>query len=151
MAAQIAAATVCIVPLRIGSGTRLKILESAAMAKAVVSTGVGAEGLEFRHQQEIMIADSAHEFAGQVIAILKDAGLRARLGRAARDRVEHCYSFEVLRRSLSAALAECAGKPSAHAATALIGGEMPLSPAKPSQAGAERSCQALSRQEAARN
>ena len=43
----VAGATVCVVPLRIGSETRLKILEAAAMGKAVVSTSVGAEGLDF--------------------------------------------------------------------------------------------------------
>ncbi len=103
----VAGATVCVVPLRIGSGTRLKILEAAAMGKAVVSTSVGAEGLDFAAGKEIMIAADADEFIGHTLRLLKDPCLRARIGAAARAKVERCYSFGVLREALAAALAEC--------------------------------------------
>ena len=58
---HIARATVYVVPLRIGGGTRLKILEALAMGKAVVSTSIGAEGLNLTVGDEIMIADEANQ------------------------------------------------------------------------------------------
>jgi glycosyltransferase involved in cell wall biosynthesis len=63
-------ATVVIVPLRIGGGTRLKIFEAMAMAKALVSTSVGAEGLEVNDGLDIMIADDAPSFAAAIIQLL---------------------------------------------------------------------------------
>ena len=64
-----AEATVFVVPLRIGSGTRLKILEALAMGKAVVSTSVGAEGLALKNGEEILIADAPTAFANAVIRV----------------------------------------------------------------------------------
>jgi glycosyltransferase involved in cell wall biosynthesis len=106
MRTEIAKAAVCVVPLRIGSGTRLKILEAAAMAKPVVSTRVGAEGLDFAHGREIVLADEPKAFAGAVADLLRDASRRRELGRAARRRVEECYSLAALRTAVRAALAE---------------------------------------------
>jgi glycosyltransferase involved in cell wall biosynthesis len=104
MRAEIASATVCVVPLRIGSGTRLKILEAAAMAKPIVSTRLGAEGLEFRDGQEIALEDEPAAFADAVVKLLSAAPDRHRLGLAARTRVERNYSFSALRASLRRAL-----------------------------------------------
>lgn len=100
MRPQIARAAVCVVPLRIGSGTRLKILEAAAMAKPVVSTSLGAEGLDFADGSEILLADEPESFAGAVVELLNDAKRRRSLGAAARRRVEHSYSLAVLQGSL---------------------------------------------------
>jgi polysaccharide biosynthesis protein PslH len=72
-----------IVPLRIGGGTRLKIYEAMATAKAVVSTSVGAEGLDVHHGRDIMLADDARSFAQAVIMLLRDPELRRRYERAA--------------------------------------------------------------------
>jgi glycosyltransferase involved in cell wall biosynthesis len=69
---------VVIVPLRIGGGTRLKIYEAMATGKAVVSTTVGAEGLDVHHGQDIMLADDARSFAQAVILLLRDKDLRQR-------------------------------------------------------------------------
>jgi glycosyltransferase involved in cell wall biosynthesis len=77
-------AAVCVVPLRIGGGTRLKILEALAAGKPVVSTAVGAEGLDLRPGEEIVIADSARDFAEQVAGLLEDKPLRERLAAAGR-------------------------------------------------------------------
>src|SRR5260370_6883359 len=66
----IAKAAVCVVPLRIGSGTRLKILEAAAMGKAMVSTRVGAEGLDFVNGEEIIIADEPLAFSRSLRELL---------------------------------------------------------------------------------
>jgi polysaccharide biosynthesis protein PslH len=76
------AATV-IVPLRIGGGTRLKIYEAMAMGKAVVSTSVGAEGLDVHHQRDIVLADNPESFAEAIVMFLQDRGLRGRFELAA--------------------------------------------------------------------
>jgi glycosyltransferase involved in cell wall biosynthesis len=72
-----------IVPLRIGGGTRLKIYEAMATGRAVVSTTVGAEGLDVHHGRDIILADDAHSFAQAVIMLLRDAQLRQRYENAA--------------------------------------------------------------------
>jgi glycosyltransferase involved in cell wall biosynthesis len=76
---------VVIVPLRIGGGTRLKIYEAMATAKAVVSTTVGAEGLDVHHGRDIMLADDARSFAQAVIMLLRDPELRRRYEKAAAE------------------------------------------------------------------
>ena len=68
-----------IVPLRIGGGTRLKIVESLAMRTPVVSTTIGAQGLGLMDNEEILLADTPREFAEQTARALGDAALRARL------------------------------------------------------------------------
>ena len=88
-----AEATVFVVPLRIGSGTRLKILEALAMGKAVVSTSVGAEGLALRDGEEILIADEPEIFADAVTRLLTDRALRQKIGANGRFRVEQDYDW----------------------------------------------------------
>jgi glycosyltransferase involved in cell wall biosynthesis len=88
------AATVAIVPLRIGSGTRLKILEALAMRKAVVSTSLGCEGLSVASGEHLVVADQPETFAQAVIDLLHDAEKRAKLGAAGRALVEAEYSWE---------------------------------------------------------
>jgi glycosyltransferase involved in cell wall biosynthesis len=97
-------ATVCVVPLRIGSGTRLKILEAAAMAKSIVSTHLGAEGLDFVNGKEIVLEDDPSRFAKAVALLLSSPRYRDALGYAARKRVEAEYSFVPLRKALRLAL-----------------------------------------------
>jgi sugar transferase (PEP-CTERM/EpsH1 system associated) len=86
-------AAVCVVPLRSGSGTRIKIFEAMAMGKAVVSTTMGAEGLPVRHGENIVLADDPADFARQVVQLLRDPQRRAQLGRAARQLVEENYGW----------------------------------------------------------
>ncbi|MGB6383719.1 MAG: glycosyltransferase [Terriglobales bacterium] len=76
---------VVIVPLRIGGGTRLKIYEAMATAKAVVSTTVGAEGLDVHHGRDIMLADDPSSFAQAVIMLLRDPELRRRYEKTAAE------------------------------------------------------------------
>jgi glycosyltransferase involved in cell wall biosynthesis len=92
----LAQSTAMIVPLRLGSGTRLKILESLAAARSVVSTSVGAEGLRLRDGEHILLADDPLLFAKQTAALLSDRGLRQRLVAAARPVVAALYSWRVL-------------------------------------------------------
>jgi glycosyltransferase involved in cell wall biosynthesis len=80
-----AEAAVVVVPLRDGGGTRLKILEAAACGRAMVSTTVGAEGLEFRPGRDLLLADDPPAFAEAVLRLLGDAPARSELGRAARS------------------------------------------------------------------
>ena len=87
---------VYIVPLRIGGGTRLKIIEALAMGKAVVSTSVGAEGLDVVDGQHIMLADSSREFADQIILLMENRELRRRLGQTGRNLVESRYGWDML-------------------------------------------------------
>ena len=72
------AATVVIVPLRIGGGTRLKIFEAMAMAKAMVSTSIGAEGLDVTNGRDLVIADDAPAFASSILQLLRDPESRRR-------------------------------------------------------------------------
>jgi polysaccharide biosynthesis protein PslH len=80
MRPYIGAARVIIAPLMIGGGTRVKILEAQAMAKPVVSTSLGAEGLLQRHDESILIGDDARSFAVQVVRVLRDPTAAARIG-----------------------------------------------------------------------
>jgi polysaccharide biosynthesis protein PslH len=99
----IAKAAVCIVPLRIGSGTRLKIVEAGAMGKAIISTAIGAEGLDFVPGSEILIADDPARFAREVVELLRDPARRKALGEAARKRVLRDFDMTALERSIAAA------------------------------------------------
>ena len=69
-------ATVVIVPLRAGGGTRLKIFEAMALGKAIVSTSIGAEGLDVTNGRDLLIADNARLFADSIIRLLRDPELR---------------------------------------------------------------------------
>lgn len=77
------AAAVVVVPLRMGGGTRIKIYEAMAMGKAIVSTRVGAEGLNVRHERDILLADEPEQFANYVLALLCDDSTRRRCESAA--------------------------------------------------------------------
>ncbi len=90
----LARATVVVVPLRYGSGTRLKILQALAMEKAVVSTAVGAEGLHL-DPSEIVQADTPRAFATAVIELLADSSKRRQLGEAGRRVVVARYDWNV--------------------------------------------------------
>lgn len=85
---------VSIVPLRIGGGTRLKIYEAMAARVPVVSTTVGAEGLDVRHPDNIRIADSPEDFAAQCLDLLNDSAARERLAATAFDLVSTRFSWD---------------------------------------------------------
>lgn len=91
-----------IVPLRIGGGTRLKILEAMACGKAVVSTTLGAEGLAVVPGRDLLIADDPESFASATGRVLDDVDLRARLGAAARELVVSEYGWKRAVETLSA-------------------------------------------------
>jgi len=89
-----------VVPLRVGGGTRLKILDAWAMGKAIVSTSLGCEGLAAEDGGNILIRDDADSFAHAVCSVLQDEALRQRLGAEGRRTVERHYSWEQIGESM---------------------------------------------------
>ena len=94
---------VFVCPIIDGGGTRLKILDALAMGKAVVSTSIGCEGLEVKHGENILVADTPQDFAGEVLRLLGDEALRKQLAVNGRALVERLYSWEVIGRHLERA------------------------------------------------
>jgi len=92
----ISQSAVYVVPLRVGGGTRLKILDAMAMRKAIVSTSIGCEGLEITPNKNLLIADDPVQFAGHILRLLRNTEERKRLGLAARQLVETSYSWETI-------------------------------------------------------
>jgi glycosyltransferase involved in cell wall biosynthesis len=95
---SIAQGSVYVVPLRAGGGTRLKIFEALAMAKPVVSTTVGAEGLGLQPGRDYIAADDPGAFADGVVSLLRDPARRLALGDAGRTLVDTCYSWPTVAR-----------------------------------------------------
>jgi len=103
-------ATVVIVPLRIGGGTRLKIFEAMAMRKAMVSTSIGAEGLDVTSGKDCLLADDAPSFASAIVAVLRDPTLR----RSYEDNAAALaarYDWSQIARRFAEALGEAAHHP----------------------------------------
>lgn len=115
---HVAEAAVCVVPLRVGGGTRLKIFEALAMGKAVVSTSVGAEGLPVTPGEHALLADDPADFAGAVTRLLLSPAERRRLGLAGRRLVEARYSWPRVAREFEA-----------HCQDVLAGGRVEPAPA----------------------
>jgi glycosyltransferase involved in cell wall biosynthesis len=93
-------ASVVVVPLRIGAGSRLKILEALAAGKAVVSTTVGAEGLELAPDVHILTADEPEDFARKVVELLGSPARRKQLGDTGRGYVQEQYDWDKIAREL---------------------------------------------------
>ena len=83
-------ATVVVVPLRIGGGTRLKIFEAMAMGKALVSTSIGAEGLDVQTGHDLILADDSESFAQAIVSLIRDAELRRKYEQAAAKLAARC-------------------------------------------------------------
>jgi len=105
----IARGAVYVVPLRIGGGTRLKIFEAMSMAKAVVSTTVGAEGLPVSHGRDIEIADEPSRFARAVVHLMRDDEARRGMEAAARRLVVERYDWSAVALDFENALLKVAG------------------------------------------
>lgn len=87
---------VYVVPLRAGSGTRLKVLEAMALGKAIVTTRIGSEGIDLEDGVHARFADTPDGFAAAVLELLDDAAAVDRLGHAARRRAEERYGWEAI-------------------------------------------------------
>jgi polysaccharide biosynthesis protein PslH len=90
-----------IVPLRIGGGTRLKIVESLAMGTPVISTSIGAQGLDLRHERDILLADSPSLFVQMTVRALREPAVRERLEQHGLQTVRSRLSWPRLGKQLS--------------------------------------------------
>jgi len=119
----ISESAVCVVPLRMGGGTRLKVLQAMALGTAVVSTSKGIEGLDLEPGRHVLVADSPSAFAAQVLRLLGDDNLRNQLVEASAALVRDRYTWdrigEVLEGVVNEAVEEHAARRSASSATAL--------------------------------
>ena len=102
--ARLSAVQVCIAPLRSGSGTRLKIIEAWAAQRAVVSTGIGAEGLDAVDGESILLADSAELFGAAVTRLLLDEALKQKIAKTGRELYLQKYTWNVVSRTLNGCL-----------------------------------------------
>jgi polysaccharide biosynthesis protein PslH len=98
----LAAAAVAVVPVRIGGGTRLKVLEALAMGKAVVSTRLGCEGIDVTDGQHLLVADDPEDFARRVVSLMRDPGRARALGDEGRRLIERQYDWKSVARALEA-------------------------------------------------
>jgi glycosyltransferase involved in cell wall biosynthesis len=94
MAEYLRKARVFVAPLRIGTGVRVKLLEAFAVGLPVVCTAVGCRGLAVRHDEHLLIADSAEDFARAVTRLFRDQALYERLSRSGRTFVEQNYGLD---------------------------------------------------------
>ena len=99
--AFMAKSKVFVVPLRIGGGTRLKILEAMSMEKAVVSTSIGAEGIDYTEDANIVLADRPEVFAQKVVSLFADDEKRGALGAAGRKLVLEKYDWNIVGKKLN--------------------------------------------------
>ena len=111
-------APVYVIPLLIGSGTRLKVFEAMAMGKAMVSTPLGTEGLPVTHGTNAMLADNPKDFADCVVSLLQDPDERKRIGSSARKFVEKNYSWEAVGTVLEQVLGRFEGRSAGTTASA---------------------------------
>lgn len=89
-------ASAIVVPLRIGGGTRLKIVEAMAKSKAIVSTRIGAEGIDVTHERDILLGDTPADFADSIVRVLENPKLAEDLGKKARELAEQRYSWRAI-------------------------------------------------------
>ncbi|MCB1852732.1 MAG: glycosyltransferase [Gammaproteobacteria bacterium] len=99
-------ASVVLCPVKVGAGTRNKILQAMSMQRSVVSTPLGAEGLAFETDRDLLIASDATDFARQTLRLLNDPDLAATLASRGRALVQRCYSIDLLATSLGELFAE---------------------------------------------
>lgn len=106
----VAGAMTCVVPIRQGGGTRLKILEAMALGTPVVTTTKGAEGLDVTDGQQVLIADDPDLFTRHVVGLLSDPDLHARLAANARSLVEARYDWASISRRFIALVEDSASR-----------------------------------------
>jgi sugar transferase (PEP-CTERM/EpsH1 system associated) len=128
---HIAAGSVYVVPLRIGGGTRLKIFEAMGMAKAIVSTTIGAEGLPVSDGTDILLADDPASFASAVAGLMRDDGRRLRMQMAARRLVVDHYDWAAVAQDFEDALARARQEDSRPFGTAEKGDSHAVPAARP--------------------
>jgi glycosyltransferase involved in cell wall biosynthesis len=91
---------IMIVPLLSGSGMRVKIIEGMALGKVIISTAIGAEGIEYEHGKDIFIADTPNEFVEAIVKCSTDIDLCKAVGRNAKELVRNKYDNIVISQKL---------------------------------------------------
>jgi sugar transferase (PEP-CTERM/EpsH1 system associated) len=93
-------ASVFIAPIRIGSGTKIKVLNAMAQAKPVVATTIGAEGIDVTPEENILIADDPEEFAEKVLYLLRNEEVARKMGKRARELMEEKYNWDLIAKNI---------------------------------------------------
>jgi glycosyltransferase involved in cell wall biosynthesis len=107
-------ADIVVVPIRFGGGTRIKILEALALGRPVVSTSIGAEGLDLVDGRDILIADDVESFAAACLRLIADPELRRKMIASGRERFSESYEASRVQKNMNAALQAIAQAPSPH-------------------------------------
>lgn len=100
-------ASVFIAPIRIGSGTKIKVLNAMAQAKPVVATTTAAEGIDVTPEENILIADDPGEFAEKIVYLLKHEHIAREIGTRARELIEKKYSWNVISEDIHRTYENC--------------------------------------------
>jgi polysaccharide biosynthesis protein PslH len=100
-------ASVFIAPIRIGSGTKIKVLNAMAQAKPVVATTTAAEGIDVTPEENILIADDPGEFAEKVVYLLKHEKIAREIGTRARELIEKNYSWDIITENIHGIYENC--------------------------------------------
>ena len=127
MGPELARADIVAVPIRFGSGTRIKVLEAFAHRIPVVSTTLGAEGLDVRHGEHLLLADTPEDFAAACARLLEDSALRARLAANAHELWLARYTWAHAQAAVAALATRLAGQPM----TAVAGSQAPAPAGRP--------------------
>jgi glycosyltransferase involved in cell wall biosynthesis len=106
-----AAAGLVVVPIRLGAGTRLKVLEALMLGKPIVATTMAIEGIDLRPGTHVEVADSADAFARACVALMRDEGRRRQLGEAGRQRAIELYQWSHIGELAAAAVARMQAAP----------------------------------------
>lgn len=99
--------SVFVAPIRTGSGTKIKVLNAMAQAKAVVATTVAAEGIDVTPGENILIADDPEEFAKKVLYLLRNEEIARKMGRRARELIEKKYNWDLIAESIHKIYEDC--------------------------------------------
>jgi glycosyltransferase involved in cell wall biosynthesis len=118
-------AAVALVPIRMGGGTRLKVVEGLAMGKAMVSTNLGCEGIAVRDGEHLLVADTPGDFAAAVVSLLEDPAAARALGLAGRALMEESYSWELAGARLQSLYRRLAPRSSGSSAAELARAQVP--------------------------
>lgn len=109
---HVGTAACSVIPIRVGSGTRIKILESWALGRAVVTTRQGGEGLEVEDGKNALVREDPTDFAEAIVELLEDPVLRNRLGSGGRETVERLYTWSKVGSMIRGVYDELTGGPS---------------------------------------
>jgi sugar transferase (PEP-CTERM/EpsH1 system associated) len=100
-------ASVFVAPIRIGSGTKIKVLNAMAQAKPVVATTVAAEGIDVIPGENILVADDPEEFAKKVLYLLRNEKIAREMGERARELMEKKYSWDIISENIHRIYENC--------------------------------------------